>query len=335
MVRISSFIISLSLLIQAAPLVVRAALYEDLQQKRQELQQEVQEKRDTLKTEVQEKRNALKESFSQSREEMREKMEAFRNEVMEKREALRAELKNRREQFRNEAQKRIDELKKKLGEKRGERIEAFFQKMVEKFEHAIERFKKYADRIAERLDKAESNGKDVAELRVKLSAANDKILEAEMALEDSKAKYAEAVKDPDFKASFAKVREVVHGVLVKVKEAHRALVDVVKSIKGLGGGTEGKEDDDSRVRTVEITAAGFSPPKFEVKASTTVTFTNRDSEPHWPASGAHPTHEICPGFDSLKGLATGESYSFTFKEVKTCPMHDHLNSSITGSIVVK
>lgn len=332
MARISSFIISLSLLIQVVPLVTRAALYEDLQQKRQELQQEVQEKRDTLKTEVQEKRDALRGSLSQSREEMRQKMEVFRNEVMEKREALQEELKNRREQFKTEAQKRRDELKKKLGEKRAERIEAFFQRMVEKFEHAIERLKKHADKIAEHLDKAEANGKEVAAFREKLASANDKILAAESALEDAKAKYTEAAEGQDFKASFAKVREIVHGVAEKVKEAHRALVDVVNSIKGLGRGTGDERED---IKKVEITSAGFAPSTLEIKASTTVQFINRDSAPHWPASGVHPTHEICPGFDSLKGLATGESYSVTFKEVKTCPMHDHLNPSITGSIIVE
>lgn len=307
-----------------------------IREKRDALKQEVQEKRDALKEGFQQKRQEVKQDIETRRQEIKEKREAFHQEVKEKREALHTELKDKRSKFREEVKARKDELKKKLGEKRAERIEAFFQKMADKFEAAIERLKKHADRIAERLDKAEANGKNVAELRTKLAEANNKILEAEKALEDAKAKYTEAAKDPDFKVAFAKVREIVNAVKAKVKEAHRALVDVINSIKGLGRKVEGKEEEEeTKERNMEITPGGFAPAALKIKAGAKVNFINRDSAPHWPASGTHPTHEICPGFDALKGLAKDEVYSFTFTEVKTCPVHDHLNPSLTGSIQVE
>lgn len=314
----------------------------DLRGARQDEKEFIREKRDALKQEVQEKRGVLKESFQQKRQELkgdvkaaqqeiREKGEVFRKEVRDKRETLRTELKEKREKFKEEAGIRKEGLKKKLGERRAEKIEAFFQKMVEKFGAAILRLKKHADRIAEHFDKAEANGKNVSESRIKLADANNKILEAEKALEDAKAKYTEAAGEPDFRVAFAKVREVVHAVVEKMKAAHRALVDVIKSIKGLGKDREGRED-----RNVELTAGGFVPATLRIKASTTVHFVNLDSTTlHWPASGAHPTHEICPGFDALKGLATGELYSFTFSEAKTCPMHDHLNPALKGLIIIE
>ena len=86
---------------------------------------------------------------------------------------------------------------------------------------------------------------------------------------------------------------------------------------------------------IEITAEGFSPPTLTIPAGTTVRFTNKDAELHWPASGIHPTHQLCPGFDALKGLRPGESYSFTFTQAKTCPLHDHLNPQVRGSIFVQ
>ena len=86
--------------------------------------------------------------------------------------------------------------------------------------------------------------------------------------------------------------------------------------------------------TIEITAGGFSPATVTVTKGTTVTFVNRDSTPHWPASGVHPTHQLCPSFDALRGLQTGESYRFTFNEVKECPFHDHLNVSLRGKVTV-
>jgi hypothetical protein len=68
---------------------------------------------------------------------------------------------------------------------------------------------------------------------------------------------------------------------------------------------------------------------------TSVLFINKDASPRWPASGIHPTHQSCPGFDSLRGLQPGQSYSFTFTEKKTCPMHDHLNPQVRGSIIIQ
>lgn len=86
---------------------------------------------------------------------------------------------------------------------------------------------------------------------------------------------------------------------------------------------------------VEMTAQGFSPSTLTVSSGTTVRFVNRDSVAHWPASGVHPTHQVCPGFDALRPVEPGASYSFTFSVAKTCPMHDHLNPATRGSISVQ
>ncbi len=247
--KITAIIIGSSLALQLAPLAALAVFHEAVKERREAVKQEVKEKREQLKDEVKQNREAVKQEFQQKRgalsQELKEKSEAlrgelkkkqevFKTELKEKREAVKQELKDKREKFREEEKARKEELKKKLGEKRGENIERFFNQMVGKFEAAIKRLKDLSDRIVSRLSKAEENGRNVAELRIKLSAANDKIAAAERALEDAKVKYAEAVKDPDFKVAFKKVREVVNGVKEAIKEAHRALVDVVNSIKGLG-----------------------------------------------------------------------------------------------------
>src|SRR3989338_6523738 len=100
--------------------------------------------------------------------------------------------------------------------------------------------------------------------------------------------------------------------------------------------TEGKDIGPSSASTknIEITSSGFSPATLDIKVGDTVIFTNRDSVQHWPASEVHPSHLLCAGFDSLKGLNKGETYNFTFKEAKECPMHDHLNPSLKGKIKV-
>src|SRR3989344_2256782 len=72
---------------------------------------------------------------------------------------------------------------------------------------------------------------------------------------------------------------------------------------------------------VSITSVGFSPKEVMIKAGDTVKFVNNDTKKHWPASSMHPTHLLCPGFDAVDGINAGESYSYTFTEAKTCPMH--------------
>ncbi len=106
-------------------------------------------------------------------------------------------------------------------------------------------------------------------------------------------------------------------------------------------------DDTNSDNIIKITAAGFEPKTATVKAGTTVTFVNEDSNKHWPASAMHPTHTLYPGsdinkcgsgeaiFDACKDLEQGESFSFTFNEKGSWKYHDHLGVSSTGTIVVE
>lgn len=98
----------------------------------------------------------------------------------------------------------------------------------------------------------------------------------------------------------------------------------------------GKENMMSgKIHQVEMMPNGFNPSSLMIAKGDTVEFVNKDEMPRWPASGIHPTHEICRGFDSLRGIAPGETYSFTFTEAKDCPMHDHLNAALRGRISVR
>jgi plastocyanin len=114
-------------------------------------------------------------------------------------------------------------------------------------------------------------------------------------------------------------------------------------------GTSINELDQLQATSFEviITSSGFSPRTLTIKVGDTVTWVNKDSVPHWPASDVHPTHRLYPGsgiekcgsgeeiFDACKGLAPGETFSFTFKHKGTWPYHDHLNPGLTGTIIVQ
>jgi plastocyanin len=344
--KINYILISFGIIIGFLPLVASAISHNavlgqrgEIQEERDQFRKEIEERRNSFRTEI---KDTLRGKIDEKRDAMKAEMDKLRKDFEARREALRQELEARRDEFRKKAEERKSELKKKVGEIRAERIEQFFNRMLDKFHAAFERLNKFADRIEKKIKRAQDNGKDVVDAQSKLLAAREKIADAEKALEDAKAKYTQAVADPDFKTAFKKVREIVQGVAAKLKEAHSALVDTITALKGISTEKEPSPDksengvENESERQVEITAAGFSPSTLKIKVGTTVRFINRDPDrPHWPASGVHPTHQICAGFDARKGLAKDESYSFTFTEAKTCPMHDHLNPAIKGTIIVE
>ncbi|HSW97884.1 MAG TPA: cupredoxin domain-containing protein [Candidatus Saccharimonadales bacterium] len=93
------------------------------------------------------------------------------------------------------------------------------------------------------------------------------------------------------------------------------------------GNTEGANN-------VSYTANGFEPNSITIKAGQTVTWTNKDSDDVWVASNPHPTHTDYPGFDELKSMGNGQTYSFTFTKVGNWGYHNHLNPSQHGTVVV-
>ena len=86
---------------------------------------------------------------------------------------------------------------------------------------------------------------------------------------------------------------------------------------------------------IEYKDGMFNPPILKVLTGTKVTFVNKGVKEMWPASGVHPTHQICPGFDAKKALKAGETYSFTFKKAGNCPFHNHVAPAEKGTIEAK
>lgn len=88
--------------------------------------------------------------------------------------------------------------------------------------------------------------------------------------------------------------------------------------------------------TVEISATnqGFVPNNVTIKKGSTVKFINNSSKDIWPASTPHPTHTDYPGFDPKQSIVPGQTWSFTFDQVGTWGLHDHLNPARRGTITV-
>ncbi|MFA4936225.1 MAG: hypothetical protein WC568_10365 [Candidatus Methanoperedens sp.] len=94
---------------------------------------------------------------------------------------------------------------------------------------------------------------------------------------------------------------------------------------------------------IEITSYGFSPDTLIINAGATVIYVNKDTLNHWPASDPHPGHNqypetggcIASKFDACRALSRNDTFSFKFNQTGTWTYHDHLNSKLTGTIVVQ
>ncbi|EKE28778.1 MAG: Fibronectin type III protein [uncultured bacterium (gcode 4)] len=106
-----------------------------------------------------------------------------------------------------------------------------------------------------------------------------------------------------------------------------------------------------KIYSIELSAS-WSSQTITINKGDKVNFINKDSVPHWPASGMHPIHTWYPGsgiekcwtpeqskiFDACKWLAKDEVFSFIFNEVWEWGFHDHLNvanAALRGKIIVK
>ncbi|WP_347403322.1 cupredoxin family copper-binding protein [Pandoraea sp. LA3] len=85
----------------------------------------------------------------------------------------------------------------------------------------------------------------------------------------------------------------------------------------------------AQTTAVHIDNFTFSPATLTVKAGATVTWTNRDDEPHTVTSAAMPRVFASGALD------TDGTYAFTFDKPGTYPYFCAIHPHMTGVIVVK
>lgn len=98
-------------------------------------------------------------------------------------------------------------------------------------------------------------------------------------------------------------------------------------------GDEPVSNEQPTSATIVFTNDGFSPQELEVKVGTVVTVRNESSTRVQFSSDDHPTHLENQGMN-LRVLNPGESASFTADKVGTWGFHDHIDDSMTGTLVV-
>lgn len=93
--------------------------------------------------------------------------------------------------------------------------------------------------------------------------------------------------------------------------------------------------DTTGATLIQMLSSGFSPETINVTRGTRVCFVNDDTEPRWPASNIHPTHEIYSDFDPKTPVRAGDTWCFTFTKPGMWKFHDHLLPEFVGTVTVQ
>jgi plastocyanin len=85
---------------------------------------------------------------------------------------------------------------------------------------------------------------------------------------------------------------------------------------------------------VTVTSAGYNPKTITVKPGAKVVWKNETGGPVTVSSDNHPTHLLWP-FLNLGKFEDGSTVSVVFEKAGTYTYHNHLDSSMTGTVVVE
>lgn len=144
-----------------------------------------------------------------------------------------------------------EERKEKLNEKTKERITAYADRIINRLTAAINRMLKLADRIEARIIKLEEKftdkGLDLSESKKLVERAREEARNAQTEINSISETFAEIIDVENPRESFNAVREHIKNAIISVKNAHKTLVEAIKSVKAnvVKDTTEDTEDADT------------------------------------------------------------------------------------------
>jgi len=163
------------------------------------------------------------------------------------------ELREQREESREINQQKLEEIKQRILQKRNEiaqkvatrqaenrervvtRIKEVFGNILDRFNAALERLDKIAQRIASRIDKLNEKGVDTGKAEQELTEAETLGLEAENAIASASAQI-EAIdtSNSSVKEAVSKSRTALKSAKVALFAYHKGLVEAIRELKASG-----------------------------------------------------------------------------------------------------
>lgn len=183
----------------------------------------------------------------------KEELQEMREKAEDRKETIKEEMERRKEEVQNQIQERREELQNKVENK----IADFILKISNRYGAAIERLEGIAERIESRIIKLEDQGINQTKAKELVLEAREKITTAKASLTligdweaemKSVASSTASSTASNIKSRFPELKNLIAGGKEDIKEAHAALVEVIKNIKpGLNKATTTEtetEDED-------------------------------------------------------------------------------------------
>lgn len=166
-----------------------------------------------------------------TRTEVQERNEFGNESLLMKLEQKRREIQTRVETRKERIATKAAEVRARLTERKRETVRNYFGIMYGRFQAAILRLERIADRIEARLDLLEEQGLEVIGEREKLAAAREQIEIAKGLIADLNDEVEEILASETPKDGFEEVKETMLEVRDILKDIHRLLVEIITSIK--------------------------------------------------------------------------------------------------------
>lgn len=132
-----------------------------------------------------------------------------------------------------EFKQKVQDVKDRLTEKRKTQLKSWWTRASKRLSNITEHLTKIADKISVRLDKLAANGKDVTAQRTELTAARAKIVVASNSIASASLQIDSILANNTPTDAFRKLHDLQSGVITKIRDAHRALVTLLASIRNV------------------------------------------------------------------------------------------------------
>lgn len=204
-----------------------------LRQEREKIQTDLKMKRDEMQAKIKDGRVEVTAEMRKMQEDLQRKREEIRTQVQEKRAEIQTEIETTREM----AKQKMEDLRAQVKEEKNaltsrvkeERIVGR-EKALERFDGAIFRVNNLKERVNEHIAKLEAKGVDVTEAINFVAIAESKLGDAQVKIVEANNLLSLSIEKLT-KENKTQLVTLMKDTQSLIKEAHRALIDAVKSLK--------------------------------------------------------------------------------------------------------